>query len=108
GGGAHPTSRRVCRPSQHGVSARGHDIPAAAKLFNILAEHLAGAPISDVVVEGVATIGDLDRPVAPPAPPEQVRARVGAGKPLTRRQEGWPRSGAGPVASARGRAIARE
>src|SRR5436309_8411853 len=83
GGGAHPTSRSVPEPapfpnrSQHGASAWGDDIPATPELFDILTEHLAGLPISDVAVQRMAAIGDLSRTVAPPRAAEQARSRSG-------------------------------
>src|SRR5437867_3410186 len=83
-------------------AARPYDEPEAAELADVLAEHLAGLPISDVVVERVAGVGDLKPAVAAPGRSEQLAAADG-GREVRR-----PRLRAGARAGALAAGILRE
>ena len=67
-----PYARRVRRRrvlvDERAVRAR--DEPQPTELVHVLAEDLAGAAVSDVVVQRPARVGDLKLPVLPPGRPE--------------------------------------
>jgi hypothetical protein len=63
--------------SENGASTPRDDVPVSAELFDVLAEHLSGMQIANVVIEGVAVVGDLRGTIPSSHRPDQLRQRAG-------------------------------
>src|SRR5580704_381036 len=73
-------------------------VPSRAELVEALAARLAWLRVADVVVEGMAVVGDFRGPIRPAG-----RAQQGGGRPVSRLGiatggEGWPHLGAAAIA----------
>jgi hypothetical protein len=76
--------------SENGASTPRDDVPVSAELFDVLAEHLSGMQIANVVIEGVAVVGDLRGTIPSSHRPDQLRQRAGPGGGPAGRQERRP------------------
>src|SRR6266516_83532 len=90
------------------AAARPHHEPGATELCDVLAEHLPGLRVADVVVERPMLVRNLAAAVSAPNRPEQRLFHAGSGTRSCSHHVRWPDLRAGACAEAPSRRVVCE